>query len=102
MPTILESYSTLYWSILITETVVIILFIVIWLHINTMTKRHERLEALLRKLDKRMDETIDEIADIPGAPQQPQGYMPVYPVQSPLPQQQQTYQQPSQPPHYGQ
>ncbi|HEU0002635.1 MAG TPA: hypothetical protein VFQ36_17135 [Ktedonobacteraceae bacterium] len=101
MPALVQYYATVYWGIIITANVVIILFITTWIHINTMTKRQARLEALLRKLDKRLDETIDEIADIPAVPAQPQGYMPVYPVQSPLPQQQQ-FQQPSQPPLYPQ
>lgn len=95
MPTLLQSYSTIYWGVILTFNLVLILFITTWLHINTMTKRQEHLEALLRKLDKRLDETINEIADIPSVPQQPQGYMPVYPVQPP-PQQPPYYQPPSQ------
>lgn len=101
MEALIQYYATTYWGIIITANVVIILFITTWLHINTMTKRQERLEALLRKLDKRMDETINEIADIPGGSQQPQGYIPVYPVQPPLPQQQQ-FQTPYPPPVYPQ
>lgn len=77
-----QQWATVYWSVLITETLVIILFVMSWMHVNTMTKRQERIEALLKKLDKRLDETIDEIAAIPDPPQ-PQGYMPVYPQRPP-------------------
>ena len=97
--TLTQYSSTLYWGIIITFNLLLVLFITMWLHINTMTKRQERLEALLRKLDKRLDETIDEIADIPVAPTQPpqQFFVPVQPM--PVPQQSQG---PYQPPTYPQ
>ena len=80
LDTLAQYTSTVYWGIILTFNLLLILFITTWIHINTMTKRQERIEALLIKLDRRMDETINEIADIP-APQQPQGYMPIYPPQ---------------------
>jgi hypothetical protein len=102
MSALVQYYATVYWGIIIAANVIIILFITMWIHINTMTKRHTEMLTLLKQLHKRLDETNELIDDlIDGEPAQPQSYMPVYPVQSPLPQQQQ-FQQPSQPPIYPQ
>ena len=91
MPALVQYASTVYWGIILTFNLLLVVFITTWIHINTMTKRQARIEALLRKLDKRLDEAIDEIAAVPAPTQPPSGYMPMYPVQ---PQQPPPYQTP--------